>query len=120
MAKSEDERSYSEQDAVDAWSARSSRKDQYEVKQFTNTEGEETTQLIDKDTGSVTAEARGDNPWKKLVEHAGDYIVDDGSSPEEPEQEWTERGAPMTPTQPEALKVEQGRGDLGSVKPEDN
>lgn len=107
-------RTYSKEDAVKAWSRKSGRENQYDVNEFTDENGTKVTQLIDKDTGSVTVQvdAQGADAFRTLVERAGDQMIDTGTAPEEPKAETTSEGVPQTPTQPQALEVTQGQGDI--------
>lgn len=108
------EKKYTRAEVLKAWSDLSGRKDQYDVKEFTDDRGVDVTQLIDKDSGSVTVQvdAQGDSAWQRLGENVGSNFIDGGTAPEDPKQEYTSRGVLETPTQPEALKENQGRGEV--------
>jgi hypothetical protein len=95
---------------VKAWSEKSGRLDQYDVREVTNFDGVEQTQLIDKDTGSVTVavNGHGQEALDRLAEEAGVSLIDAGVAPQESTSadnkvQRTSRGVLATPTQPEAL-----------------
>lgn len=111
------DKTYSKADVVKAWSDKAGRKDQYDVREVEDVDGNKQVQLIDKDTGSVSVAANGEGSaaFKKLVEHVGDIAIDAVIMPKESvgegnnKQHFTSRGQLATPTQPEAL--------VGEVEP---
>ena len=96
------------EDVVKAWSEKVGKIDQYDLHEIDTADGGSQTQLIDKDTGSITVAVDGTGPkaLQKLFEHAGETFIDRGESPVEStgegsQKRFTSRGVLATPTQPE-------------------
>lgn len=94
---------------VKAWSDKVGRKDQYDVREVEAFDGTVQTQLIDKDTGSISiaVDGGGDEALQKLLDEAGSTLLDAGVSPKEStgsesKVQTTSRGVAATPTQPAA------------------
>lgn len=97
-----------QEDVRKAWSEKVGKVDQYDLHEVEVADGEFQTQLIDKDTGSITVavNGKGEAVLRKLFEHAGDTFIDGGESPlsatsEGSVKRFTSRGVLATPTQPE-------------------
>lgn len=115
---------------VKAWSDKVGRKDQYDLREVTAADGTEQTQLVDKDTGSLTiaVNGHGDNALQRLFDEAGSVLLDAGVSPKEStgadsEVQTTSRGVAATPTQPVAqvdpsnpVVVDDRTGDVPTTK----
>lgn len=101
--------SFSKEGALKAWNEKAGKVDQWDVRVVESVDGTKQTQLIDKDTGSLSVAVNGDNAWKELTEKAGAWKIDDGVNPKEavgPENNdvfKTSKGVLATPTQPDAL-----------------
>lgn len=98
-----------------AWSYKVGKTDQYDLHEIETADGESQTQLIDKETGSITVAVNGTGPkvLKKLLDHAGDTFIDGGESPVSSTdgrsvKRYTSTGVLATPTQPEAMVSTQG------------
>lgn len=103
---------FTREGALKAWNEKVGKKDQYDVREVEAEDGTKQTQLIDKETGSLSVAVNGDDPWKELTEKAGVWKIDDGVNPkesvgEDSEKQYTSEGVLATPTQPEALQGEQ-------------
>jgi hypothetical protein len=105
--------SFSKEDVVKAWSEHAGKVDQYDVRVVETEGGTKQTQLIDKETGSLSIAVNGDGAeaLNKLGENAGVWKLDDGVNPKEAVSEenkvfTTSTGVLATPTQPEALEGE--------------
>lgn len=97
-----------QEDVRKAWSEKAGKVDQYDLHEIETGDGESQTQLIDKDTGSITVAVNGTGAkaLNKLFEHAGETFIDGGESPVESTgaksiKRYTSRGVLATPTQPE-------------------
>ena len=80
------------------------RKDQYDVREVESVQGVKQLQVIDKDTGSISAVFEGDVDLEKLI---GSVTSTPAVTPKEASEDdkkfTTSRGVPATPTQPEAI-----------------
>lgn len=109
-------------DVRKAWSAKVGKTDQYDLHEVETADGEFQTQLIDKDTGSITVavNGKGDKVLQKLLDHAGDTFIDGGESPLSATdgrsvKRYTSSGVLATPTQPEAMVATQGPVEVNST-----
>jgi hypothetical protein len=103
------EETFTREGALEAWNKAAGKVDQYDVREVEAEDGTKQTQLIDKDTGSLSVAVNGDNPWKELTQKAGVWKIDDGVNPKEAmsnenKQFETSEGVLATPSQPEALQ----------------
>lgn len=103
-----------QEDVRKAWSEKVGKVDQYDLHEVETADGEFQTQLIDKDTGSITVavNGKGDKVLQKLFDHAGDTFIDGGESPLSSTgngsvKRYTSSGVLATPTQPEVMVGEQ-------------
>jgi len=106
MAENE---TFTKEGALKAWNEAAGKINQYDVREVEAEDGTKQTQLIDKDTGSLSVAVNGDNPWKELTQKAGVWKIDDGVNPKESvsdenKQFQTSKGVLATPTQPEVLQ----------------
>lgn len=80
------------------------RKDQYDVREVESVDGTKQTQVIDKDTGSISAVFEGDVDLEKLT---GSLTATPAVTPKEASEDnkkfTTSKGVPASPTQPEAI-----------------
>lgn len=80
------------------------REDQYDVREVVSVNGTKQTQVIDKDTGSISAAFEGDVDLEKLI---GSVTSTPAITPKEASEDdkkfTTSRGVPASPTQPEAI-----------------
>lgn len=120
------EKTYTEEDVRKAWSAKVGREDQYDLVEVETFEGESQTQLVDKDTGSISVAVNGTGAkaLKKLAENAGDTFIDGAEAPKEAtsvksERRFTSRGVIATPTQPENLQDPSDTVEVDNRKPVD-
>lgn len=120
------EKSATQAQVVEAWSVKAGREDQYDLVEIETYDGDSQTQLIDKDTGSITVAVDGTGPkvLKKLLDHAGDTFIDGAESPVEAvkvqsERRYTSRGVLATPTQPENLQGDTEPVEVDHRKPGD-
>lgn len=111
-------------EVIEAWSRKVGREDQYDLVEVESFDGDSQTQLIDKDTGSITVAVDGTGPkvLQKLVEHAGDTFIDGAVTPKEAsgvksEKRFTSRGVLATPTQPENLNDPSDPVEVDNTKP---
>lgn len=119
------EKNTATQDEVrEAWSRAVGREDQYDLVEVESFDGDSQTQLIDKDTGSITVavDGTGGKALKKLLDHAGDTFIDGAVTPKEAsgvksQKRFTSRGVLATPTQPEALNDPTDPVEVDNVKP---
>lgn len=99
---------FSKEGALKAWNEAAGKTDQYDVRVVEDIHGTKQTQLIDKDTGSLSVAVNGENPWQELTEKAGVWKIDDGVNPKEAAEDdkvfKTSKGVLATPTQPEAVE----------------
>lgn len=93
------------ENVLKAWSDKVGKVDQYDLRIT-----ESQTQLIDKDTGSLTVAVDGTDQkaLQTLLDRCGDTFIDGGESPEastgdKSQVQFTSRGSLATPTQPEAM-----------------
>jgi hypothetical protein len=86
----------------------SGRKDQYDVRVVEGVDGKKQTQLVDKDTGSLSFAVDGTDFDPETVNFGGSVGGDPAISPKEAVEDdkvfRTSRGILATPTQPEALE----------------
>jgi len=95
------------QDLAKKFSEFAGRKDQYDVREVEGVDGTKQTQLIDKDTGSISFAWDGDLPEDLdtiIGSVGGDPAVMPKEAVEDNKRFETSRGVLATPTQPEALE----------------
>lgn len=80
------------------------REDQYDVREIESVKGVKQLQVIDKDSGSISAVFEGDVDLEKLI---GSVVTTPAVTPKEASEDdkkfKTSKGVPATPTQPEAI-----------------
>lgn len=81
---SSDGESHSKEDVIRRWSEVQEKTNQYYIQEFENSDGENSVALIDKDTGSITAQVNGRETQAALnylYDNAGAAKLDDGKVP---------------------------------------
>lgn len=118
------EKTYTQDDVRKAWSEKVGREDQYDLVEVESFDGDSQTQLIDKDTGSISVavDGTGAKALKKLAENAGDTFIDGAVTPKEAssvksERRFTSRGVIATPSQPENLQDATDPVEVDNRKP---
>lgn len=85
------------------------RKDQYDVRVVEGMDGQKQTQLIDKDTGSISFAVNGEDFDPETVSFGGSVGGDTAITPKEAVEDnkefRTSRGNLASPTQPEAIEA---------------
>ena len=103
-------KNYTKQDVLDRWDEVVGKKDRYDLVEIEAHDGTKQTQLLDKQTGSITVavDGTGQEALNRLYENAGAPRLDAGKSPKEAardgEKRYTSAGVLATPTQPDALE----------------